>query len=75
MSILKSLNIVPEEQGNADPVQVAKGRLIENLETQLKCAEAMVAGEIYMTSHMEMVEDENGNKTRQPVKRPMANTI
>lgn len=72
MSVLKTLNFVAEEDRNAhDPFKAAKGKLISNLETQLKCAEAMVAGDVHMITRMETVEGEDGEKIRKPVKRPI----
>ena len=59
MSILKTLKLAEKEKGQADPFRSAKTRLIQNLETQLKCAEAMVSGEVYMETRIETVE-ENG---------------
>lgn len=70
MSILKTLKLAEKEKGQADPFRSAKTRLIQNLETQLKCAEAMVKGETYMLARMETVE-ENGTKVRKPVNRPV----
>ena len=71
MSLLGNLNIVAgEEKGARDPFKAAKAKLISNLETQLKCAEAMVAGDVHMVTRMETVEGENGEKSRMPVKRP-----
>ncbi len=71
MSLLGNLNIVAgEEKGAHDPFKAAKAKLVSNLETQLKCAEAMVAGEVHMVTRMETVEGENGEKSRLPVKRP-----
>ena len=70
MSILKTLKLAEKEKGQADPFRSAKTRLIQNLETQLKCAEAMVKGETYMLARMETVE-ENGTKVRKSIKRPV----
>lgn len=70
MSIFKSLKLAEEEKGQADPFRSAKTRLIQNLETQLKCAEAMVNGEIYMETRIDTVE-ENGTKVRKPVQHPI----
>lgn len=70
MSILKTLKLAEKEKGQADPFHSAKIRLIQNLETQLKCAEAMIKGETYMQARMETVE-ENGTKVRKPVNRPV----
>lgn len=70
MSILKSLKLAEEEKGQADPFRSAKTRLIQNLETQLKCAEALVSGEVYMETRIETVE-ENGTKVRKSVKHPI----
>jgi len=70
MSILKSLKLAEQEKGKADPFRSAKTRLIQNLETQLKCAEAMIKGETYMQARMETVE-ENGTKVRKTVNRPI----
>jgi|TARA_Y100000294_G_scaffold176618_1_gene199522 hypothetical protein len=70
MSILKTLKLAEKEKGQADPFRSARTRLIQNLETQLKCAEAMIKGETYMQARMETVE-ENGTKVRKTVNRPV----
>ena len=70
MSIFKTLKLAEEEKGQADPFRSAKTRLIQNLETQLKCAEAMVKGEVHMETRIEIVE-ENGQKIRKPTKYPL----
>lgn len=70
MSILKTLKLAEKEKGQADPFRSAKTRLIQNFETQLKCAEAMVSGEVYMEARIETVE-ENGTKVRKPIKHPV----
>jgi hypothetical protein len=70
-NILKSLNLVAEEDRNqTDPFKAAKQKLIQNLEPQLKCAEAMVKGETYMQARIETVED-NGVKVRKSINRPI----
>ena len=54
MSLLGNLNIVAgEEKGAHDPFKAAKAKLISNLETQLECAEAMVAGDVHMVNWIE----------------------
>lgn len=62
MSFVKSLKFVEAEKGEADPFHSTKTRLIENLETQLKCAEAMLKGQSYTVPSTKTVTDEKGVK-------------
>ena len=62
MLFSKSLKFVEPEAGQADPFSSAKSRLIQNLETQLKCAEAMVKGESYTVPVTKTVTAEDGTK-------------
>jgi hypothetical protein len=62
MLFSKSLKFVEPETGEADPFSSAKSRLIQNLETQLKCAEAMVKGESYTVPVTKTVTGEDGTK-------------
>ena len=62
MSIFKTLKIAEVEKGTADPFLSAKTRLIQNLEIQLKCAEAMVNGKAYTVPSTKTVTDADGVK-------------
>ena len=62
MLFSKSLKFVEPETGEADPFTSAKTRLIQNLETQLKCAEAMVKGESYTVPGTKTVTEADGTK-------------
>jgi hypothetical protein len=62
MMFSKSLKFVEAEKVQTDPFQSAKTRLVQNLETQLKCAEAMVKGENYTVPSTKTVTDEDGVK-------------
>jgi hypothetical protein len=62
MIFSKSLKFVEAEKGSTDPFQSAKSRLVENLQTQLKCAEAMVKGEAYTLPTTKTVTGEDGVK-------------
>ena len=62
MMFSKSLKFVEAEKVQTDPFQSAKTRLVQNLETQLKCAEAMVKGEAYTVPSTKTVTDEDGVK-------------
>ena len=62
MLFSKSLKFVEPETDQADPFSSAKSRLLQNLETQLKCAEAMVKGESYTVPVTKTVTAEDGTK-------------
>jgi hypothetical protein len=62
MLLSKSLKFVEAEKGQAEPFQSAKSRLVENLQTQLKCADAMVKGEAYTVPSTKTVTGEDGVK-------------
>ena len=62
MMFSKSLKFVEAEKVQTDPFQSAKTRLVQNLETQLKCAEAMVKGESYTVPSTKTVTDADGVK-------------
>ncbi len=62
MIFSKSFKFVETEKGQADPFQSAKTRLVENLQTQLKCAEAMLKGEAYTVPSTKTVTDADGVK-------------
>mgnify|MGYP007047095499 CR=1 FL=1 len=71
MPILNKLNIAIEEPRNQNnPFAKAKSNLLANLTSQLKAAKAMVAGETYLVTKMQTVE-ENGVNVRKPVQRPI----
>lgn len=72
MTKLKSLNLVEAQQATkASPFDNARRNLITNLNRQLAAANAMVKGEIYTETRSEYVEGENGQRTKQEVKKPI----
>jgi len=71
MPIMNNLNFAKAETHvQRNPFVTAKNNLLNNLQHQLKSAEAMIAGEVYMVEKMRTVT-ENGEKLRKLVKRPM----
>lgn len=72
MSKLKSFKIVEAQSAApANPVDRARVQLVHNLNRQLASAQAMVKGEAYFETRHEFVEDENGQRTRQAVQKPL----
>ena len=70
MPVRKDLELAREKPNDSELFISAKSRLIENLEIQLKCAEAMVRRETYMRSKMVTVEV-NGVKVDKPISQPI----
>ncbi len=62
MLFSKSLKFVEAEIGGTDPFLSAKTRLVENLQTQLKCAEAMVKGQAFTVPSNKTVTNDQGEK-------------
>jgi len=62
MLFSKSLKFVEPKTDQADPFSSAKSRLLQNLEIQLKCAEAMVKGESYTVPVTKTVTEDDGTK-------------
>ena len=72
MSKLKSLKFVEAQQEQKlTPVEKARSLLLYNLNRQLAAANAMVKGEAYFEIRNEYVEDENGQRIKQDVKKPI----
>ncbi len=67
MTYLKELALVAKEESlKNNPFAKAKAKLLSNLNTQLKAAQAMVNGETFTIPKMKTVE-ENGQKIRKEV--------
>ncbi|MBT3602856.1 MAG: hypothetical protein HN521_07300, partial [Candidatus Latescibacteria bacterium] len=62
MSNTNSRKLEEESIAQNDLFCSAKTRLIQNLETQLKCAEAMVKGEIYTVPSTKFATGKNATK-------------
>ena len=66
---MSSSKLVDLENQQSGLFKQAKVRLIQNLETQLKCAEAMVRGEAYTVPVTHTVTDQNGQKKQVQIGR------
>ncbi|WP_417796034.1 hypothetical protein [Terasakiella pusilla] len=72
MSKLKSLKFVEAQQEQKlTPVEKARSLLLYNLNRQLAAAQAMLKGEAYFEIRNEYVEDENGQRVKKDVKKPI----
>jgi len=72
MSNLKKLKLVEAQtEAQLNPIDRARALLLQNLTRQLACAQAMIKGEIYTEIRHEFVENENGQRIKQKVKKPI----
>ena len=62
MSLSKQLSIIDLEKEEVDPFVAAKNKLIQNLQIQLNCAEAMIKGQAYTVPSAKTVTVDQGNK-------------
>jgi len=72
MSKLKSLKFLEaQKEQKVSPLENARNLLVYNLNRQMAAANAMIKGEAYFETRSEYVEDENGQRIKQEIQKPI----